>query len=417
MILNRISKYHIITLLVILLVASACSSDSNEKLLIEEIVKEYDRFGFEVDSFNVVKGIIKKNQTLADIFLENNLTYAKVTEIFNQSKPVFDFRKIQPDSKYRFYSRLDSSNSVFAFVYEISKIEFIIVQLSDSLKIDLVKREIEITESSISGTINSSLYQTFIDNGKSPVLAGKLADVFAWQIDFYTIQKGDSFIAIYEEEKVREEVIGIGDILSAKFIHKGNEFNAYFFNQNGKYEYFDERGNSLQKAFLKAPLKFKRISSKFSKSRLHPILRTYKPHLGIDYAASVGTPVQAVGDGIILEARYNGAAGNYVKIKHNSVYSSGYMHLSKYAKGIKRGIKVNQGQIIGFVGSTGRSTGPHLDFRFWKNGTLVNYLVHKFPSSKSIAEEFKNDFILKRDSLQIKLNAAIDSSKFNYSGT
>ncbi|MCB9249154.1 MAG: peptidoglycan DD-metalloendopeptidase family protein [Ignavibacteriales bacterium] len=280
--------------------------------------------------------------------------------------------------------------------------------ITDSLKIDLVERETEVVENTVSGTINTSLYQTFIDNNSSQLLAGKLAEVFAWQIDFYTIQKGDSFFALYEQEKVGDAVVKIGDILAAKFIHKGNEYNAFLYNQDGKLEYFDENGGSLQKAFLKAPLKFKRISSSFSRNRLHPILRVYKPHLGIDFAAAIGTPVQAVGDGIVVEARRNGAAGNYVKIKHNSAYSSGYMHLSKYGKGIRNGVRVQQGQIIGYVGSTGRSTGPHLDFRFWKNGALVNYLTQKFPSSKSVSKENLNSYYTFKDSLQAKIDTLIN---------
>ncbi|MFZ1288989.1 MAG: peptidoglycan DD-metalloendopeptidase family protein [Melioribacteraceae bacterium] len=378
--------------------------EKNSPQNISEINIEYDRFGFPIDSFNVVKGEVKRNQFLADILIPNNISLQRITEIYDKAKTYFDFRKIQPGNKFRFYTNQDSSGSISTFVYEINQIEYLIVNMQDSLTIDYVKRETEIFEKTISGVINYSLYQTFIDMNLSTMLAGKLAEVFAWQIDFYTIKKDDSFFIVYEEEKLGDEVIDIGEIKAAKFIHNSNEFNAFLFIQDGKYEYFDENGKSLKREFLKAPLKFKRISSNYSRNRLHPILRVYKPHLGIDYSASVGTPVQAIGDGVVVESRYNGAAGNYVKIKHNNIYASGYMHLLKYGKGIRKGTRVKQGQIIGYVGSTGRSTGPHLDFRFWKNGSLVNYLTQKFISSKSILDEKLAEFVVVKDSLQNKID-------------
>lgn len=401
---REISKYIFIFFVVIIFNSCADVDEKNPPIKSEEVNIEYDRFGFPIDSFNVVKGEIKKNQFLSDILTSTNISSAKINEIYTKAKSYFDFKKIRPGNKYRCYLNNDSLNSLNSFVYEINPKEFVTVGISDSIDVNYVRRETTIEERTISGVITSSLYQTFYDNNISPILAAKLADIFAWQIDFYTIQKNDSYFIVYEEEKLGDQVIDIGEIKAAKFINNSEEYNAFLFNQDGKYEYFDENGKSLIKAFLKAPLKFKRISSKFSRSRLHPILRVYKPHLGIDYAAAIGTPVQAIGDGTILEARRSGAAGNYVRIKHNDVYSSGYMHLSKYGKGIRRGARVQQGQVIGYVGSTGRSTGPHLDFRFWKNGVLVNYLTQKFFSSKSILEENFVKFNSLKDSLNFKID-------------
>ncbi|MBK7980066.1 MAG: peptidoglycan DD-metalloendopeptidase family protein [Ignavibacteriae bacterium] len=398
-------KYLFAYFLIVIIISGCTDNDEKSPYIKSDAVNiEYDRFGFPIDSFNVVKGEIKKNQFLSDILTSTNISSSKINEIYTKAKSFFDFKKIKPGNKYRFYINNDSSNSLNSFVYEINPKEFVTVGISDSIDVNYVKRETRIEERTISGVITSSLYQTFYDNNISPILAAKLADIFAWQIDFYTIQKNDCYFIVFEVEKLGDEVIDVGEIKAAKFIHNSEEFNAFMFNQDGKYEYFDENGKSLVKAFLKAPLKFKRISSNFSRSRLHPILRTYKPHLGIDYAAAVGTPVQAIGDGIILEARRNGAAGNYVKIKHNENYSSGYMHLSKYGKGIRKGTRVQQGQVIGFVGTTGRSTGPHLDFRFWKNGILVNYLTQKFFSSKSILVENFPEFNLLKDNLNAKID-------------
>lgn len=393
-------------LLISLIIIISCSDNKipDSTKIEKEIPIEYDRFGFIQDSFNVVKGEVKKNETLADILIPNNISYQQVTEIYNKSKPKFDFKRILPQHRYRFYFNQDSIQSLNSFVYEISKINYLVVNLEDTIGINLIERKVDIDTNSVSGVIKFSLYQTFYDNNVSPILAGKLAEVFAWQIDFYTIQKGDKFIAIYEREKIGDNIIGVGDILAAKFVENNNVHQAYLYNRDGKLEYFDQHGKSLQKQFLKAPLKYKRISSRFSRHRLHPIYRIFRPHLGIDYAANVGTPVQAIGDGTVIEARYNGGAGKFVKIRHNSVYSSGYMHLSRYGAGIRRGAKVIQGQVIGYVGRTGTATGPHLDFRFWKNGSLVNYLTQSFPSTKSIAKDELNNFYSTRDSLKFLMD-------------
>lgn len=397
---NSIKFY--LFLLLILLLASNCTNQNSEINATEKIVT-YDVFGFPKDSLKVKTGAVKQNETLADILIQFGLPYQSIKEVFNTAKPKFDFRKIRPDKNYFAYLNSDSSNSIKTFIYEINKIDYVKVSFTDSIVVSRNKKDVTTIEKSISGVINSSLYQTLTDANSSPLVAGKLAEVFAWQIDFYTIQKGDEFFAVYEEQFVGDELVDVGDILVAKFIHKNNEFNAFLFNQNDKKEYFDEDGESLQKEFLKAPLKYKRISSRYTGRRLHPILRVYKPHRGIDYAAAIGTPVQSVGDGIVLLRERKGAAGKYVKVRHNSVYTSGYMHLSKYGNGIKVGSKVKQGQVIGYVGSTGRSTGPHLDFRFWKHGSLVNYMTQKFPSSKSVSKENLAQFNKIRDKLSVKL--------------
>lgn len=408
---NYINKYipFLFILYLVVLTFTNCSSSSEQETLpVEEEPIILDNFGFIADSFYVEEGTVNKNMTLADILIPHDIDYALITNIFESAKPKFDFRNIQPNKKYYIYKNRDSLNTFNSFIYEINKLKFVVVQAEDSILVELVERDVETKERTISGTINSSLYMTLVEQNASLVLAGKLSEIFAWQIDFYTIQKGDQFFAIYEELLVNNAPVGIGEVIVAQFIHKDNIFNAFLFEQNDRKEYFDEEGKSLQKEFLKAPLKYTRISSGYSGRRLHPILRVYKPHRGIDYAAPIGTPVQAVGDGIVSTVKREAAAGKMIKIKHNSVYSSAYLHLSGYAKGIKSGAKVRQGQIIGYVGSTGRSTGPHLDFRFWKNGSLVNYLNLKFPSSKSIADTSIHHFVILRDSLNHKLNNAIE---------
>jgi len=233
----------------------------------------------------------------------------------------------------------------------------------------------------------------------TPELAIKLSQIFAWQIDFYHLQKGDSFKVIYDELYVDDKFFAIGTIKAAHFTHRGKDFYAIPFTQDSVSQYFYENGNSLRKAFLKAPLEFSRISSRYSKSRLHPVIKTRRPHLGVDYAAPVGTPIRTTGDGIVLEAGYNKGAGKFIKIRHNSVYTTMYLHLSRYATRIKKGTKVQQGQVIGYVGSTGLSTGPHLDYRFFVNGNPVDPLKVEVPPSHPVKEELRAAYEVHRDSV------------------
>lgn len=226
-----------------------------------------------------------------------------------------------------------------------------------------------------------------IDNDLHPMLAIELSEIYAWSIDFFGLQKGDSFKVIYEEEYIDTISNGIKHILAASFSHAGSEIYAIPLIQDGEESYYDLEGNSLRKAFLKAPLRFSRISSRYSNSRLHPILRIRRPHHGVDYAAPAGTPVHAIGDGRVIMREYQGGAGRIVKIRHNSVYTTAYMHLRAYGKGITVGKYVKQGDIIGYVGSTGLSTGPHLDFRFYKNGHAVDPLKVKAPPVLPVSED------------------------------
>ena len=384
---------------------SRCGSD--EQLSPEENLPplvNYDEYGLQTDSLDKFESVVKKNQTLADLLLPFKVNYNIIAEIALKSREVFDVKKIRAGNRYVIYTSRDSIPSTEYLIYELDPVNFIVYNLNDSINVFTGKKIISIREKSIKGTINQSLYTTLQELGADDELAIRFSEVFAWQIDFYRIQNGDNFKALYEELYIGDEFVGIGKIIAALFNHMNEDFYAFSFDQDGALDYFDEEGNSLQKVFLKAPLKFSRISSGYSRSRLHPILRTYRPHLGIDYAAAVGTPVAAVGDGIVTYANYRQNEGRYVKIRHNGTYTSGYMHLSRYGKGIKVGAAVKQGQIVGYVGSSGLSTGPHLDFRFWKNGQLVNYLNVKFPPSHPVKQELKEIYNLRKDSLLTILN-------------
>jgi len=258
----------------------------------------------------------------------------------------------------------------------------------------------------MSGIIESSLWNSFIDQGANPNLCIALSDIFAWTVDFFGVQRNDRYKVIYDQYSVDGKFAGIGKIHTALFESSGEEVPAYYFEHGGQVGFFDDKGNSLRKAFLKAPLNFSRISSRFSASRFHPVLKIRRPHYGVDYAAPTGTPVYTIGDGVVSQKSYQAAGGgNYITIKHNSVYTSQYMHLSKYAQGMAVGTRVKQGQLIGFVGSTGLASGPHLDFRIFQNGSPVDPLKVKTPPVEPINEANKALFVEVKDSLSKMLNA------------
>jgi murein DD-endopeptidase MepM/ murein hydrolase activator NlpD len=363
------------------------------------------RYGLPVDSFLIADGTVRPNQHLSHILNDYGVGMGIIDQIARQSQEVFDVRKIRRGNNYFIFQTPDSMAQARYFIYENSATDYYVFELFDSLKVYRGEKEIETTRRIGHGEIQSSLWNTMKDNGLDPMLALRLSDIFAWSIDFYAIQKGDRFRVIYDELFVDSTSIGIGEIYAIQFDHIGKENYAFRFFQDDRFDYFDEEGQSLRKAFLKSPLEFSaRISSRFSHSRMHPVLRIRRPHHGVDYAAPKGTPVRTIGDGTVIARAYQaGGGGNYVKIKHNSVYVTTYMHLSGFAKGIVQGARVQQGQVIGFVGSTGLSTGPHLDFRVHKNGTPVDPLKVEAPPVEPVNESRMREYIGLKDSLMVEL--------------
>jgi murein DD-endopeptidase MepM/ murein hydrolase activator NlpD len=240
------------------------------------------------------------------------------------------------------------------------------------------------------------------ENNLDQELILSLADVYAWTIDFYHLQKGDAFKVIYTERLVEGKFVGIDRIIAAEFTHRKSPLRAYLFESDGTDDYYDDEGNSLRKAFLRAPVKFSRISSRYSKKRFHPVQKRYKAHLGTDYAAPTGTPILATGDGVVIAATYTKSNGNYIKIRHNGTYTTQYLHMSKRKS--KLGDRVKQGDVIGYVGSTGLATGPHVCYRFWKNGKQVNPYKQKLPPSKPVIPENMDAFMQLKDNLSQRLD-------------
>jgi murein DD-endopeptidase MepM/ murein hydrolase activator NlpD len=349
-------------------------------------------FGYSVDSLDVFEEKVKRNQNLATILSKYNVDSKTIFELSRATKGVFDLKKIHPNKKFSFLCYQDSLRTLKAAVYEPSKVEYIVFHVEDSIYVSKVVKQTEIVQKTATGVISSSLAMSMIDLELPPTLTNEFADIFAWQIDFFHLYPGDKFKVIYEEEQIDGERIKISEIKGAYFQHSGNDYYAVYYDQGNGFDYFDEDGNSLRKALLRYPVKFSRISSRYSGRRYHPVQKRYKAHRGTDFAAPGGTPIRSVGDGIIVEAKYGKFNGNFVKVKHNGNYTTGYLHMKKFARGIRPGVKVKQGQIIGFVGKTGLAKGNHVCFRFWKNGVQIDALKVKLPPSEPILKENRAEY-------------------------
>jgi murein DD-endopeptidase MepM/ murein hydrolase activator NlpD len=362
-------------------------------------------FNIPIDSFAVVPGQIRSGQNLSDLLSGKGLTMSRIDEISKKSILTFDVRKMKVNQPFYFFMNKKNPTKAEFFIYEINPVDYVVYQLGDSLRIYREKKPMITQIKTASGVITSSLWNTMKAQALDPALAMDLSDIYAWSIDFFGLKKGDKFRVVYEENFVFGKSIGIGRIFAAQFVHANEDFYAFRFTQKNEDSYFDDKGKSLVKAFLKAPLKFSRISSVFSLSRFHPVLKIYRPHFGVDYAAPTGTPVDAIGSGIIIDKGYQPAGGgNYLKIKHdNSAYVTSYMHLSRFASGISKGVRVKQGQEIGYVGATGLASGPHLDFRVFLNGTPIDPLKMKAPPAEPIEGKYMKDFSVHRDSLMTRL--------------
>ena len=360
--------------------------------IIEEIEPTVYLFEIPVDSFNVYQSEFGKNEFLGTILDRYHVSARDIDQLARVSKEVYDVRKFRKGKDYTIFTSKDSIPKVQYFIYQPNSIDYVVYDMRDSITIKMGKKDLVTKTRSASGIITSSLYQTLVDQNLSPALAVRLADIYAWTIDFYRIQKGDYFQVIFEENFVDDERVGVGEILAANFNNYGVDNYAFLYDQGDGDDYFNEQAESLRRAFLKSPLKFGRLTSAYTKRRFHPVQKRYKAHLGTDYAAPTGTPIMTVGDGVVTHAQYSKYNGNYVKIRHNSTYTTQYLHMSKIGKGIRPGVRVKQGQTIGYVGSTGLATGPHVCYRFWKNGVQVDSRREKIPPSKPIRKGKRADF-------------------------
>ena len=347
--------------------------------------------GFCTDSFDVVDGTLRSGEIFTGLLSRLGLSAREAYALTQASDSVFDVRKLRAGNRWQAYFAADTGQvgGIRYLVYEQDKIHLTVFRCSEPYGAWQVSKPVDTQLRHADVTIRSSLWNDMTAAGVSPLLIAQLSEIYAWTVDFFGLQKGDRFRVLYEQDLCDGEIVAIHSVDYAIFSRDGKEIPAIRFEQEeGGNQYWNEKGQSLKKAFLKAPLKFTRISSGFSYNRKHPVYGYTRAHTGVDYAAPTGTPVMSIGDGTVISKGWGGDGGNTVKIRHNSVYTTAYLHLSKYASGLKVGDRVHQGDVIGYVGMTGTATGPHLDFRVWKNGTPVNPLTMDSPDEAPIAEGY-----------------------------
>ncbi|WP_439129691.1 peptidoglycan DD-metalloendopeptidase family protein [Polaribacter sp.] len=381
----------------------ACKSEEKKELEPIKPVKPKPvyKFGYKLDDYKVILDTIKSGESFGEIMDRHHVTYPKINQIAGSIKEVFDVRRVRAGKPYMILSSKDSLEKAKVFIYKNDKIKATVVDFKDSIiQAYTYLQPIKTKERIVEGKINSNLSNTMDSLHLSPNLTWAVADIYAWTLDFYKLQKGDSFKLVFEEKFINDSLFaGYGNIKSAVFNHKGKDLYAFRFvadSIKGIPEYYDENGNMLRSQFLKAPIKFQyRISSRYNlRRRIAYYGNRIKPHRGTDFAANIGTPIIATASGTVTESARRGGNGNYVKIKHNGTYSTQYLHMKR--RKVKRGDYVKQGQVIGTVGMTGNTGGPHVCYRFWKNGRQVDPLSPKTklpeaePLKKSLIAEFLN---------------------------
>ena len=408
------TKLHILTgvgaFLFLLFYTLSCGINNNKETDEQEQEESIAvlKYGICVDSLDINHYTIERGDLLSSIL--NGLGFAAnyIEQITETVTPYYHPSKMQIGNTYATITSQDTLNDIKYLVFEKNRTDFVVVDLcNEKPNVYESSKPITLKREYVEGTITSSLWNTLVNAGAPVLLALKLSDIYAWQIDFFDVKEGDSFKMMYDVAYIDDTTyVDIASIEAAVFTHQGKNYSAIPFEQDSVREYFDEEGNSLRKAFLKSPLDFYRISSKFSNARYHPILKRYRAHHGVDYAAPTGTPVKSIGDGVVVERAFQrNGAGNYLKVKHNSVYTTTYMHLSKFGSGIAKGTRVKQGQVIGYVGSTGLSTGPHLDFRVHKNNQPINPLTMEAPPSLPVKPELRDSFILVQNQVLNELDS------------
>lgn len=345
----------------------------------------------DADQFRVETGTVGWSENFTDVVQQYGLDYQTAVGVADEVRSVFDVRDLRSDQPYRVYINPWLGQAQY-LLYQVSAVEHVLFDLQNPSETRRLNRPVARRWKTVKGPINGSLYETLMTQDAHPMLALRLSEVFAWQIDFFRLRAGDSLRVVYEQRYIGGERGAPGEILAAALTHRGERYYGFRFDNGDGPAYFNREGESLRRQLLKAPLRYTRISSGYSNSRMHPVLNERRPHRGVDYAAPPGTPVRAVGSGTVEFAGYKGANGNYVKVRHNGTYTSGYLHLAAIADGVRPGATVQQGETIGTVGSTGRSTGPHLDYRLWKRGQPVNPNAVELPPSRPVRPQHREAF-------------------------
>ena len=389
--------YAIVTMLAVL---ASCGTNADRSGQ-AEVSSEYERTEVSSDSLECVEGKVRNGQFFSTLMMHLGMTAQQAYDLTQACSGVFDVKALRVGNTYKAYYSAGPQGSgasqddkvLQSVVYDRDRTSQVIFSCQPPYEVRVHQKPVTVKERYADVTISTSLWVDMIDAGVCPELIVSLSDIYAWTVDFFGLQKGDRFRVLYEEKICDGDVVAVDTVRYAIFSRGKDVLPSIMFNQkDGGNIYWNEKGESMRKAFLKAPLKFSRVSSGFSYARRHPVTKKVRPHTGVDYAAPKGTPVMTIGDGVVTSMKYEGAGGNTVRIRHNSVYSTAYLHLSGYAKGVRVGQRVRQGQVIGYVGSTGRSTGPHLDFRVWKNGSPINPLKMQSPPAEPVKSANRQAF-------------------------
>jgi murein DD-endopeptidase MepM/ murein hydrolase activator NlpD len=385
-----IFKKAYILVIVLFIMVSCKKEDSVNAIPNKKSHNEIEQFGFRTSDFNVLNDTIHSGDTFSGILENQNLGDKKVFDILHKVKDSFNIKTIRIGKAFTLLRSKDRYKKLQIFVYQPDNINYYVIDLRDSVLVYKKKRPIQIKQRTISGKLDGSLSEALNKQGVDQALASKLTKVYAWSIDFFKLKKGDKFGITFTERYIDDTIYdGVDSLKAAFFEYKGKLIYAFPFAQNaasGKLDYYDEQGKALKNFFLKAPLKFVNITSHYTQNRFHPVQHIWKSHKGTDYAAPTGTPIMTTAAGVVEQAGYTAGNGNFVKVKHNNTFSTQYLHMSKIL--VKRGQRVTQGSVIGKVGSTGLATGPHVCYRFWKNGVQVDALKLKLPNSQAM--ESKN---------------------------
>ena len=401
-------------LILLILTFCSCNSTPKEENIVIKKEKVIKQFGYTLNNYNVVRDTVKRGDSFGTILENNNLFYPQIFNIVQKVKQVYDIRKINIGKPYTILFSKDSLKTPKVFIYQPNPIEYVLVSLTDSLWAEKKAKAVKLVEFEAEGTIESSLSETMEGKKLSPLLSNELSEIYAWTIDFFRLEKGDNFKIIYTAKYVDDSIyVGLNRIHSAYFEHRKKPYYAIEFEtdpKRGIFEYFDEKGKNLRRAFLRSPVQFSRISSRYNLKRKIAYYGRVRPHLGTDFAAPINTPIRTTASGTVVKSGYTRGNGNYVTIKHNATYSTQYLHMKK--RGVKKGQFVKQGDYIGTVGMTGNTSGPHVCYRFWKNGKQVDPLRQKLPEAKPISQDLKEKYLDYMKPKKLQLDSIVSNVNF-----
>ncbi len=392
-------KFILITIGLIIFHSCKKEPEKISKIIVNEIEKPIiiEEFGYILNDYKVIKDTIRKGESFGEILDRHHIDYPAIYKIAAAVKDTFDIRKLRAGKPYIILAKKDTTEQAQVFIYQPNKVEYLIIDFTDSIQTKLGRKKVKTVIKTASGIIESSLSEAIESQDLNYILAHEMSDIYAWTIDFFHLQKGDNFKLIYEEKFINDTIpVGIGNIQAAFFEHKNQSLYAFNFvtdSLKNINDYYDENAKTLRRKFLKAPLKFSRISSRYNlKRRIKYYGNRVRAHKGTDFAAPIGSPILSTANGTVIASRYHRGNGNFVKIRHNATYSTQYLHMRK--RNVRKGDYVKQGDVIGWVGMTGNTAGPHVCYRFWKNGRQVDPFKQKLPSAAPIKESLKDDYLM-----------------------